>query len=1482
MTERDQRTQSGARLRWWTRRAVIALGVIVALLVVAAWVMTRSFVLSPIIASQLSKGLGGEVSIGAVRVRGFQRVVLENLEVRSPDVGGDAGRVLFVPRTEISTDLLALIGGTIDTATIQFQDAVLRISEDEDQAGRFNFSSLGAKTDDSGADTPIPGLIVELVRGRLEMGTHDGDRWRPTGSMPISGSIHAQAGSEWYNYDIEERDETGAVLPNGGFAIRGRVNVSNFALDGQISGLTLDQRMKSLTPLVVRSWWDRLELDGRVRDAGVRFEPGAPAHAWIAVEDIGITIPLPPEVIWARYRAGEVTPIEGLPRLRVDAGRIDLNGETLRLSDLRGVVAGNLAPSDSAAVPYRINGTIGGIPAISWDDREQWALEVAEFAELDLTLSLDDFRLVEAGGGAGTVELPQVVAEVLRLFNARTCVLNTGVHVTRAAAPSDAAGTRVPQPLRTSGHAKMTEASGAYVKFPYPLENVTAEIVFEGDRIEVLSLIGSGPRGGTVSLGGVVEPLTKWPRVRLRVSGKGLPVDDALREAMSEQYQRIIDALLHERSYQRLAQAGVLPGDEQVARAEASTVAFVQEAERQRTLPLADGEAVAALDVQIARRLAALERLRSMRDFHLGGTVDLELSIDREEGRGQATHTTGVITLHDVGLMFDRFPYPFRIHRGELVLERDGARVRDWLGVAAGGGQVLVNGDIRTPGRPEGGVRIAPDLTIGVIDDVLNPALLAAIPFGSNEAREDEAGAISRVGRMIEAAGLEGIFRYVARIGVDEAGEVDWSIDAVVDGARAEPREELTRAMRGLGLFWPTGFSLDQVAGSMTISRRGIAIAHPGMTGRRGEGRVTVQGEVRNTTAQGGEAIDLDVDFTGFALEEYLLNLFPGEGAEAATAFWQRYRPEGMFDASLRYRSEGGVLSPLALSVKPRDVALHLGEQTLRLRGTGERAAVTLGSSRIEFTDLALEVLDRGEPDGLLRLHGAYGLNDRQATLRVDGTVTGARFESVWPVEVLRVLGRQSLIETYESYDPAGVFDASFEAAISPGNPPEARAVIRPVTMEATVSGERLRMTFDPGSAIEADALGLVLRDARGTLASGATFDVTGDAAMRDDRTLLDLNIRYRGRGDGGEILAFLPQGVKDAFQSIALTFGEAVELDGVRLHASRDGTTAAPWSVSMTGPIVVRGATLDAGLLFSNVDGRIDAAVESNPGQPLRLLLDVHADRAVAKERLLANLRARVHLNDAGDALLISDFRADLAGGVVTADVRLQVGEGRLPGFPAEPGWYMLDATAVGVDLRALAERAESASGLTHGANGGGRAAGGPEGMVFAGLSMSGMRGEPASRRGTASLRVFDGTLARNPITMPLLQLSQLMLPLNASLNYAEASAYIEGDVAVVEHILFESDSLLLSGSGIMTLDDLVVDLRLRGRGRGAVPGLSEIVGFITDQIYAIQVTGPITGTRARLVPIPALSGLLGLDRSSGHRAAPALRPVSNAPNGQ
>lgn len=1481
MKDRVAPKQSTGRLRRWFRRAVYALGSLVLLVGAAVLVMTRSFVLAPIIASQLSEGLGGDVTIGAVRVRGFQRVVLENLTIRSPDVRGDAGRILFVPRTEITTDLLTLIRGTIDAATIQFQNPVLRVSEDQDQAGRFNFSALGARSDETGDHPPLPGLNIEILKGRLEMGTHDDDRWQPAGSLPIAGSIHAQKGSEWYNYDIEERDDTGAPLANGGFAIRGRINVSTFALDGWISGLTLNQRMKSLTPLVVRSWWERLALDGRVREAGVRFEPGTPAQAWIDVEDIGITIPLPPEVIWARYRDGKVTPIEGLPRLRVDAGRIDLRGETLRLSDLRGVVAGNQAPSDSATVPYRINGTISGLPAISWDQREQWAREVAEFAELDLTLSLDDFRLVEAGGGAGTVELPQVVAEVLRLFNARTCVLNTGVHVTRAAATIDASGVRASQPLRTSGHAKMTEASGAYGKFPYPLEHVTAEIAFEGDRIEVLSLIGTGPRGGTVSLGGVVAPLTKWPRVQLRVSGKGLPVDDLLRNAMGEQYQRVIDALMHKPSYQRLAGAGILPGNESIARAEQATVAYVQDAERRRAL-LPNDDALISLDGQVARRLAALERLRTMADFRMGGTVDLELNIDREEGRGQRTYTTGVITLHDVGLMFDRFPYPFRIERGELRLERDGVQVRDWLGVAAGGGQVLIKGDIRTPNRPEGGVHIVPELSIGVVDDVLNPALLAAIPFGSNEAAGEDVGAISRVGRMIEAAGLEGVFSYLADITTDQAGDVDWTIEAVVDGARAEPREALTRAMRDLGLFWPTGFTLEQVTGSMVISRQGIAIAAPGITGQRGDGAVTVRGEVRNASARSGEAIELDVDFTGFALEEYLLNLFPGEGAQAASAFWERYRPEGTFDASLQYRSAGGVLSPLALLVKPHHVALHLGDQTLRLQGTDERAAVTLGSSRIEFADLALEILEGNRPDGMFRVHGAYGVNDQQATLRVEGTVQGARFESTWPVEVLRVLGRDALIEVYESYDPAGVFDASFEASLAPGQPAQARAIIRPSTMNATVHGERLSMTFDPGSTVEADALGLTLRGVRGTLASGATFDLTGAAAMNDNRTLLDLNVRYRGRGEGGEILAFLPAPVKDAFRSIALTFGDAVELDNIWLRAERAGESGAPWSVSLQGPILIHGASLDAGLQFSQVDGRIDASVESMPGRPLRLDLDVHADRAVAKERPLTNLRAHVRLDETGEAIVIPDFRADLAGGIVTADARLQVATPSDDSRAVEAGFYALTASAVGIDLRSLAERIPSDSPGPTGAVVGNVAEPGPQGMVFAGLSLSGLRGDPSSRRGTASLRVIDGTLARNPITLPLLQLSQLMLPLNASLSYAEAAAFIEGDIAVIEQILFESDALLLTGSGVMTLDDLVVDLRLRGRGRAAVPGLSEIIGFITDQIYAIQVTGPITGTTARLVPIPGLTRALGLSRPPAHRVAPALRPAANGSNGQ
>jgi hypothetical protein len=138
--------------------------------------------------------------------------------------------------------------------------------------------------------------------------------------------------------------------------------------------------------------------------------------------------------------------------------------------------------------------------------------------------------------------------------------------------------------------------------------------------------------------------------------------------------------------------------------------------------------------------------------------------------------------------------------------------------------------------------------------------------------------------------------------------------------------------------------------------------------------------------------------------------------------------------------------------------------------------------------------------------------------------------------------------------------------------------------------------------------------------------------------------------------------------------------------------------------------------------------------------------------------------------------------------------------------------------------------------------------------FQLSGRFDRPELQRGTGRIVVDDARMMEFPLGMSILQLSQLMLPLNASLEKADAEFEIVGDVLTFERFMLASSTLRLEGSGSLSLSD--GDLALRFRNRGTLPIVSDLFGAVVgDQMFMIDVQGTLKAPEPRLVPIPILA---------------------------
>ena len=129
---------------------------------------------------------------------------------------------------------------------------------------------------------------------------------------------------------------------------------------------------------------------------------------------------------------------------------------------------------------------------------------------------------------------------------------------------------------------------------------------------------------------------------------------------------------------------------------------------------------------------------------------------------------------------------------------------------------------------------------------------------------------------------------------------------------------------------------------------------------------------------------------------------------------------------------------------------------------------------------------------------------------------------------------------------------------------------------------------------------------------------------------------------------------------------------------------------------------------------------------------------------------------------------------------------------------------------------------------------------------------------------------MTNSPLTFSILQISQLMLPVSSSLQYAEIAFTIDGEKMIFDDFLLSSPSVTLEGGGEMSLEDWRIALRLFPKG--TIPIFSDIVGTITGTLYAINVKGTLDEPVTSIEALPILGDRAEID--SEHGAPEPLTP--------
>lgn len=825
-----------------------------------------------------------------------------------------------------------------------------------------------------------------------------------------------------------------------------------------------------------------------------------------------------------------------------------------------------------------------------------------------------------------------------------------------------------------------------------------------------------------------------------------------------------------------------------------------------------------------------------------GGLVDFDLQVRHDVDGGEVIAVLGTVDIQHAQMVLDAFPYPMSV-QGQLRLE-DERVVLAGEGIQArtpAGGVGRVTGIVGIP-REGTSRRVENDLRFHFEHERLARPMLAAVPASFAPGSKPPPGwpgkVFAPISQLMLALGAEGDLTIDGSVRTQPDRSERVETTAVIRDGTIRPDENLPRVMRRFGLAWPGKMGLDGVAGTVHIAPEGLVLE--GLIARHGGGEARAHGRFSTD----GESGTLTVDLTDFPIERDFLGLGGDGSVEVAERAWDALQPSGSFDGGVVWVKQGEATSTWAVAT-PRSIVL------------AERVPLEPVCGHLFYRDgeIELDSIDLRGPD----------VDDTPLHIMANGRITGpqASFEaSVEDIAIdspvvssaLRAAGMESLRDMVRDWALHGRFDAAFDLR---GDRPEEpwRLQVHPDWLSGVHEGRPFAVCVQSGQVVGTPAGAriedLTATNERGWLSVAGEVRPNRAGGVRADLMLGGLLCSWSG--DAG---ALLPLAARNALDQIGFSSTGPLWTDGLRVMA--DITAEGVHQVAVVGDIGVSDASFDTGVHFDQAGGMLTFDLATQDGTPDGRI-ELAFDQLRFLGRVATGVTAQLRFDDISGGVALEELHGTMYGGRLVGRARVDPTEG-----------YELHVAFANIGFASFAD-APNAPG---GGSGTGVVDLRREGALRGRFDVRGSFDAPELRRGSGRAAVVDGKMVSFPLGLSLLQLTQLMLPLSASLDRADIDFTLTGDSVNFEKLNLASGTMRLEGDGKLDISDGAIALRFRNRGQ--VPILSDLYGVVADQLFVIDVGGTFRDPQPRLTPIPVFSPSPKLEPAP---AAPPTAPGTATP---
>ncbi len=1345
-------------------------------LTAVSWWLFKGPITRAIVLGELEEALGTPVDASRVELLADGSLVLDDVVLRIPSISGPASELLSAEQIRVFLEL-----GT-DGPTprrIEIHKPIIRLSRDQ-QTGALNALGLTLPESDDDDDQTLMLPELEITEGRLEFGEHGPDGFTLLKAIPLVGEVQPLTGTDLEGYSIAVRTPEGSSdSPSVPMQITGSIGEHGITL--RLDRVRLQEWLPQAVPTAYRELFESLDLRGDV--ASVMFSAamdGKGLETQVTLDGVRMKLPLD-QWLAAADSGDQRPPIE-----------TTVNTGTLHLND-QGFVA--TLDTNAAGVPMSINLAHHGL-----------ALD----APFDLSIDVKAYAMPKSPPWLGY--LPAGVQRRIKSFSDPTGVFDAQISVARKRGES--------KPW-VEGDIQFRDAVAAFEGFPYEVRSLSGTAHFDPDALVLTDITGASPQGAKVLVNGRIAPPGPGAKVSLDIDVHGVPLDDAMKDAMGPQRRRIVDGLFHKPSYDRLVELGLVGGD--------------------------DAEA-----------------------FTLGGSSDVSIRIRRDLGKDSPWQRDIRVTLDEAGFVPEAFPLP--VIAEDVVISLDGKTA------------IIDQGRFRSM-TGDGVVDLSAEVDLAKTEHTSMWLSLTAqdIPVDDRLVYAvSNAGAVQRGAAMMTRAlaglRLQGLVDCEATITTGtrrstpgENAEYDVAVDL----------NHLTASPEGSD----GSLLIRDVVGTIVANSQRAGINLEGQLSYQDQdaGLAKVSIEVdRQQSQQNDSAFTGKIEAVGLDLQtpvEQLVAVFATETARAMAELRERYQPTGVASLVVGLDGRGEQVERATVDVnntQRAEIDTPIGRAWFTQHAGSMRYVPELGDDRtgngvVTLTDGRGQIGSGTQVAASYQASGTWHLESRDQASMGSGdlelVLSSAKSEHPLTRAVLERSLPENLVDDLHRFDPSGPIDAKLQLRWQPGQKLAASGDVFPGAIEITRGDRRvlverlagvlqLRPTDRPTGGRFAD-----LQFALGTQEPGSkprpqTTLTGGWESDSENGGKLDLNLSLDApSGLEDDVRAILPEPIARALIGVAIKCDSPMhaELSSLIVNWSPSGEV----TYSLDGQATVRDARAQVGTAITELDGVVRFHSQSDPQAPNGIAYDVNVE---ADRMRVAGIRAthgRVLITEGkdGEILAVPEISAQVHGGRMVGVASLKSPESELDesGQPA-PARFEVDLRLAAVafaevlaDLRVKPDQPVSTDDEGVGETDL-QMRDRSRGLMDARIGLRGVVGKRSTMVGQGSVVIGGGRVLDLPLVLRLIQVSNLEAPSDDPVDMAEATFVVQGDRVNFEKLSVYTPSIEIAGHGTMRWIDQDLDLRFASRRVRRIPILSEALERFRDELVQTRVSGVLSEPRISL----------------------------------